>query len=316
MILILTNSRDETANFFEKKINSSKNAIFRFNTDEHIPFSLLSFEIKNKSFNFEIENAIGLRPQLIKSIWYRRPQAMETLINDIDSDYKKFVTDEYNKLWNGFFATFQNSKWVNHPMDNNRASLKLLQLKLASELNLDIPNTLITTNPNEAKNHIINNDKKFIIKPLSKGVVEFETGSHQLIYTSRLTKDNISKLELIRNCPTLIQEEIENKRDVRVNYFEGKFCSFFLDTKSTEVDCRRNNMQGVEYSYFELDNEVKNKICKMMQKLNLKFCTIDLAYTRERGFTFFEINPNGQWAWIEQVTNYPISQMLFEVLNV
>ena len=35
---------------------------------------------------------------------------------------------------------------------------------------------------------------------------------------------------------------------------------------------------------------------------------------RDDRFVFFEINPNGQWAWIEQLTGQPLSAALADEL--
>jgi hypothetical protein len=39
-----------------------------------------------------------------------------------------------------------------------------------------------------------------------------------------------------------------------------------------------------------------------------------LARRPDGGYTFFELNPNGQWAWVEQLTGLPIAAALAEEL--
>lgn len=39
-----------------------------------------------------------------------------------------------------------------------------------------------------------------------------------------------------------------------------------------------------------------------------------MILTPDGRYVFLEINPNGQWAWIEETTGLPISEALIELL--
>lgn len=51
-----------------------------------------------------------------------------------------------------------------------------------------------------------------------------------------------------------------------------------------------------------------------MDSLNLFFGALDFVVTDE-GHHFIEINPNGQWGWIEHQTRQPISRALATALK-
>jgi hypothetical protein len=42
---------------------------------------------------------------------------------------------------------------------------------------------------------------------------------------------------------------------------------------------------------------------------------VDLARRPDGSYTFFELNPNGQWAWIEQRTSVPLRAHLADLLT-
>lgn len=42
---------------------------------------------------------------------------------------------------------------------------------------------------------------------------------------------------------------------------------------------------------------------------------IDLICTPEGKYTFLEINPNGQWLWVEELTQQPLVQLMVELLS-
>jgi hypothetical protein len=43
---------------------------------------------------------------------------------------------------------------------------------------------------------------------------------------------------------------------------------------------------------------------------NLRFSAIDLVLDPSGDYWFLELNPNGQWAWIEARTGLPISEAI------
>ena len=54
---------------------------------------------------------------------------------------------------------------------------------------------------------------------------------------------------------------------------------------------------------------------RITKKYKLVFSAIDLVKTKNDEFYFLELNPNGQWAWIEEQTGYQITEKLVEVLK-
>jgi glutathione synthase/RimK-type ligase-like ATP-grasp enzyme len=52
----------------------------------------------------------------------------------------------------------------------------------------------------------------------------------------------------------------------------------------------------------------------LMSDMKLQFGAIDLALTQSGNYYFLEINPNGQWLWIEDKLGYPISQAVADWL--
>jgi glutathione synthase/RimK-type ligase-like ATP-grasp enzyme len=51
-----------------------------------------------------------------------------------------------------------------------------------------------------------------------------------------------------------------------------------------------------------------------MTELNLRFGAIDFILDESGEYVFLEINPNGQWAWIERKTGYKISSEIVNLL--
>ncbi|MGH3815761.1 MAG: hypothetical protein ACRDUV_25485 [Pseudonocardiaceae bacterium] len=80
-----------------------------------------------------------------------------------------------------------------------------------------------------------------------------------------------------------------------------------------ELDWRRSH-DDITYQPYELPDTVVAGIHRLMHSLNLFFGAMDFVRT-EQGYQFIEINPNGQWGWIEHQTGQPISRALATALK-
>ena len=52
----------------------------------------------------------------------------------------------------------------------------------------------------------------------------------------------------------------------------------------------------------------------MMEDFNLIFGAFDFIVTPEDKWVFLEVNPNGQWLWLEQSLNLDISKKILDNL--
>ena len=52
----------------------------------------------------------------------------------------------------------------------------------------------------------------------------------------------------------------------------------------------------------------------MLEDLELKFGAFDFIVDEEDNWVFLEVNPNGQWQWLEEKLNLNISEKIVEYL--
>ncbi|WP_328990134.1 hypothetical protein OG394_28235 [Kribbella sp. NBC_01245] len=71
----------------------------------------------------------------------------------------------------------------------------------------------------------------------------------------------------------------------------------------------------VRYAVVRVPDEVAGAVRVMMDRLGLAFGAFDFIVRRDGQWVFIELNPNGQWAWIEQEVGLPISAALADVLE-
>jgi glutathione synthase/RimK-type ligase-like ATP-grasp enzyme len=80
------------------------------------------------------------------------------------------------------------------------------------------------------------------------------------------------------------------------------------------VDWRRGGSLELNYRPHTLPKEIGSTCRRLVDRLDLSFGAIDMILTPQGEYVFLEINPNGQWAWIEQRTGVPMSRSLVDLL--
>ena len=79
--------------------------------------------------------------------------------------------------------------------------------------------------------------------------------------------------------------------------------------EETKIDWRKKK---IPFQPYLLPNEISEKCLALTQKLNLSFGAIDIIRNKNGEYIFLEINPNGQWAWLETEAGLKISD---EIIN-
>lgn len=112
--------------------------------------------------------------------------------------------------------------------------------------------------------------------------------------------------------PIYLQEYIPKQFEVRVTIVGRKMYPIRIDTEN-KVDWRAD-YQNHRYTQITCPDDIIVKCYKLMDDFNLVFGAFDFIVTPELKWIFLEINPNGQWLWLEQSLKLDISQKIVEYL--
>lgn len=74
------------------------------------------------------------------------------------------------------------------------------------------------------------------------------------------------------------------------------------------------NLVSYWYDHIELAPELEELLIRMVQEARLEFAAIDLVVDRHGKTWFIDLNPAGQWAWLEMVLELPLSQAIADLL--
>lgn len=108
------------------------------------------------------------------------------------------------------------SKWVNWPTAMQNIANKPFQLQVAERFGFKVPNTIVTNSVNEAKN-FFRKQKRVIVKMIGEGLPA--EMADRGIFTQVV--DRPEHLDQIEICPTMLQQAIDKKYDLRVTVIDG-----------------------------------------------------------------------------------------------
>jgi glutathione synthase/RimK-type ligase-like ATP-grasp enzyme len=317
VILIVSNVQDATADFFEKQLAVRGIAYVRLDTDD-LRARQIDFAISGTSTTAHLQlsgQVVSLSD--VESIYYRRPRAPE-LADVEDFGVRMWMQNEFRRAWGGILNSARQIRWVNHPLAISAASYKPEQLARAARAGLAVPETVITNDPTTALKFCRRMEWNVVVKPIGHGEIRGDIPeTDRLVYTNRFGEAEAGLLERIAECPTLLQAHLTKTCDVRVTVVDDSCLAVALHSQErlvSRVDCRRENMSGMRYSPLELPDRLAAQLVALARSYELRFAAIDLVLDRDGTFWFLEINPAGQWAWLEQEIGVPISAALIRCL--
>ena len=68
------------------------------------------------------------------------------------------------------------------------------------------------------------------------------------------------------------------------------------------------------HQIIEVSAAFEGKLRRYLELIDMPAGYFDFAVTAEGVPIFLEMNPNGQWLWMEQLTGYPISEEIAKAL--
>lgn len=313
LILILTNSKDATADVVCERL--PLDSFLRLNTDEAVAVASIHFD--QQIFRLTIAGREFTTDQ-IGLIWYRRPERIK--VDGVTGEGENnFLVAEWSAAIEGFLYQVPRERWLNYPPSEHLASLKLRQLLIAKGIGFQIPESLITCDPDEAKEFVRRHDNYAVVKPISSGEVKRQDQPDSLLYTTRLSGLDTETLLNEVECPTFFQEEIEKEYDVRVTVFDQSITAVKLIKKVEPddrfADIRIDNMSAVRYEQCDVPYHIRRKILILMQSMELRFGALDFLVTTTGEWVFLEINPNGQWAWLDYEAGTNIAGVFAELVS-
>jgi glutathione synthase/RimK-type ligase-like ATP-grasp enzyme len=320
-VLVITNDHDEHADAVIAELDRRGVPVFRFHPEDSTDACRISMEILNGRIDGEIRNSRRrVAFHEICAAWYRRSRGLFTplpSLNLLQGDLENFVRVQSSATLTALFAGLQ-TEWVGQPFKLRRAEVKALQLAEASKAGLATPTTLLSNDPERAAAFVeALGDTDCAIKPLIATRVDGEGGA-RLPLTTILPRGH--RLDSVAFAPNIFQPYIEKAYELRCVVMGDEIFTAKLDSQaheSTRKDWRAGELEeeDVEYEVFDLPEGVQAGLQRLMRSFEINFASIDMIVTPEGEFVFLDLNPNGQWLWLQEELGLPLVAGMADLLT-
>lgn len=281
--------------------------------------STLAIAVASGTQSESIVNVSGqtLSSQDISSIWYRRPEKPVLKETGLSGAVESLAADECKAFLRDFWATFDCHWFPAKYADIQSAGLKGAQLVLAQRLGFELPPTLITNDPDRILEFFEAHSGRAISKAVSKLPSErFATVGGR--YTEPITHGDLSNIHAAQYCPTIFQAYVPKRVELRITVvgstvFPAEIHSQL--THHTSFDWRHYDFGRTPHLVHRLPEPIADKCRELTRRLRLEFAAIDMILTPDGRYVFVELNPNGQYLWIEEETGMPISESICDLLQ-
>ena len=306
-VLLVTASYDPTPTYVGAALECLGVPFFRLDTDRFPSEVRASFDPHGDILIYDGERSISGRD--IKSVWYRR-NVVPNLPDHLASGIREFCARETRAFLEGVLAALPTQHWWSSPQAIWSAERKPYQLAVAVQLGFTLPRTIVTNQQTAVRSFA--EERVLIAKAVSSGYIS-EPDGMQAIFTSAVDSDDLENLDGLSLAPVIFQERVEKESDIRVTVVgDNVYCAEILSQSqaSSMIDWRATDDPHLEHRMHELPPSLASRCRHLVSRLGLGFGAIDLALKPDGTYVFFEINPNGEWLWLEDQLGLPISSSI------
>jgi MvdC family ATP-grasp ribosomal peptide maturase len=251
----------------------------------------------------------------IRAVWARKlwtPRMGE----DLDERFREMCVRESVAALEGFLDALHEARWVNDLQRERAAENKQRQLRVAAASGLRVPRTLVTNDPEAARQFFGETEGRTVAKLLRPLTIAMEAAP-LFLYTSRVREEDLADAEALRHSPVVFQELIPKACELRVAWVAGEAFAGALDASATsrgQTDWRRAAPGECRWQEAKLPAEVARGLQTLMSELGLAFGAVDLIRTPAGEHVFLEVNPGGEWGMLERDLGLPISDAVARAL--
>jgi hypothetical protein len=184
---------------------------------------------------------------------------------------------------------------INRPSCMASNGSKPYQAELIRQHGFEVPETLITTDPETARDFIAGH-----------GAVIYKSISGVRSIVSRLTPAKLERLGDIVWCPTQFQALVAGV-DHRVHVIGDQVYACEILCAADDYRYAAHAGASAEIRVTTLPGDVTERCRRLARALGLDFAGIDLRRRPDGGWVCFEVNPSPGFSYYEQATGQPMA---------
>lgn len=249
----------------------------------------------------------------VGAVYYRAPGAFQ-FPQGMSGPEERFAAAQARAGLGGVLSALA-CRWVNHPTSMARAEYKPVQLAAARTCGLHIPPTLITNRPEPVRTFAAETGYSLVCKPVASPVL-VEDDQLKSVYTQRLRPKDLEDLRGINTSAHLFQAWVNKEHEVRLTVVGERMFAVAIHAGSEAAhEDWRSDYGSLTYTTTEVPDQVAAGMRRLMERLQLRYGAADFIVGSDGKWTFLEVNPCGQWDWIQGATGLPIAEAIADDLQ-
>ncbi len=312
-IAIISDVVDAHVDVIIGKLMASKHEAIRLNSSD-IPLGLrLRASTAHSRWQACLRvNANGKEVRLedVTAVWWRKPRRLG-FPAEMGERARSFAAEEVKHAFGGILATLD-CYWVSRPERIKRASFKVEQLQRAAQHGFEVPDTIVTNDPETARAFYDEQHGKIIYKVLTDpflGAAKMSAWNADaelepiIAATTALRPGQREMFDSVELSPCLFQQYVPKHCEYRVTVIADSVFVAQIDSQRSaagSIDWRNDYTDAVPYREATLPDEIVERCVSLVRSYGLEFSALDLIHTPDDRFVFLENNPNGQFLFVEE----------------
>lgn len=322
MILVITSKKDSHVGAVSHHFENAGVPWVRLNTEDFATNVELTVSPADGTGTLLVrDSGRTVKIEEVRAVWFRKPEsASVSHFTGLESGALDYVDAEFGETLLGLYSLLNHVPWINDPFSTRIAHRKMLQLRTAARIGFATPRTIITNNPETALAFAEGLPGEVAIKSLgaitvTEPPVDGEAIQYGL-FTRKVSLEELKSVkDSIRHVPTVFQEFLEKRYELRITCVGARCFACRIESRSNDLtaDDYRFDTKGLVHTPQDCP-ELEDKLQAYMRAFGLNFGCFDILVTKAGEPTFLEMNPNGQWAWVENLTGLPIADAIAQQL--
>ncbi|MFC9298357.1 ATP-grasp ribosomal peptide maturase [Streptomyces sp. NPDC057011] len=307
-VLVATEANDVTADMVITELNRRSVPVVRFNPADIGDGLTVSARYGTRQAHAAgrvLTPSRSARLDDVRAVYWRRPTW--PAFPAMSPDDARFAAAQTRYGLGGILHALDGTLWVNLPTRNAEADYKPHQLAVAQRLGLTVPSTLITNDPSEAREFVAAHPG--VIHKTLRATPYQRDGVPVMSWVEPVAAGEID--DRVRVIPHLFQTRIDKACDIRVLVVGRQV--FAVRIESDLLDWRRD-YSALTYSAIILPEPLEMALLAFLDTFDLASGSFDLAVDHADTYWFLELNPNGQWGWLEEHTGLPMAAAFADLL--
>ena len=312
-ILIALNSFDtDLIDLVASKLTSKGYDIVLYESDK-VVHGLVPFYIRTdteKTQVFYKDSVIDLSS--IAAAWYWRPNVFSYDDGKADRLKHESLSKEYRGLQRYLWDSIPEDRWFNSPDAMRDAEGKLWQLDLAREVGFTIPETVVSNRWSD----VLSLPAEKLTLKMIYGDLHTKKGQ-RILYSTTLENNQDALPTHTQSYPGIWQQHLPKKREWRVTVVgKNVFAASIYTSEDARNDWRQHQdyPDKVQFKKEAFPKEQEKMCLDYLARCNLKYGAFDFVETPNGQIIFLELNPNGQYGWIEHELGHPIAAAIADEL--